>query len=68
MRTIKLLTKSNCMRAKMIDVIRTTVGGKVYAAINGNTLTVRTECTDHMYKKLRGEILDVLSPKLVVFS
>lgn len=68
MRTIKLFTKSNCMRAKMIDVIRTTAGGRVYAAVNGSTLTVRTECTDAMYKKVKAEILDVLSPKLVVFG
>lgn len=68
MREIKLFTKSNCMKAKMIDVIRTTAGGKVYAAMHGNTLTVRTECTDEVYKKVKNEVLDVISPKYVAFS
>lgn len=68
MRTIKLFTKSNCMRAKMIDVIRTTTGRKVYAAVDGSTLTVRMECTDKVYKKVKDEILDVISPKYVAFS
>lgn len=67
MREIKLLTKSNCMRAKMTDVIRKTAGGKIYAAVNGNVLTVKTDCTDSVYKKIKNEVLDVISPRYVVF-
>ena len=68
MREIKIFTKSNCMRAKLIDVVRSVSGGKVHAKIDSESLTVKVNCTDRLYNKIKNAAYEVLSPRMLVFS